>query len=214
VASQILRARVGAARLPAAVGKKQAQRERTREELRRCALARFAREGFERANVADIVADAGVTERTFYRHFPSKESVLFEDFASRLGWFRAALAVRPRAEPILESVRVAIESYPDDREVVRQVAKARRGLLSRRVIEDQLRRVQASFAHEIALHAAARLRPSKRRALVAAVIGEAVAGALVSALRVWGEQDARDTDALRRHTHDALAVLRDLASLV
>ena len=137
------------------VGKKQAQRERTRSELRRCALARFAREGFDRANVADIVADAGVTERTFYRHFPSKESVLFEDFASRLGWFRAALGVRPHDEPLLESVRVAIEAYPDDREVVRQVAQARRGLLSRRVIEDQLRRVQADFAREIERHAAA-----------------------------------------------------------
>ena len=93
----------------ATLGKKQARREHTRAELRRCALARFAREGFDRANVSDIVADAGVTERTFYRHFPTKESVLFEDFASRLGWFRAALAVRPQAEPILDSVRAARE---------------------------------------------------------------------------------------------------------
>jgi AcrR family transcriptional regulator len=198
----------------AALGKKQAQRERTRDELRRCALARFAREGFDRANVADIVADAGVTERTFFRHFPSKESVLFEDFASRLGWFRAALGVRPQAEPLLDAVRVAVESYPDDREVVRQVAQARASLLSRRVIEDQLRRVQSDFARAIEERAAARLPRSKQRALAAAVIGEAVAGALVSALRVWGEEDARDIDELRKRTADALAVLRDLPSLV
>ena len=90
-----------------ALGKKELQRERTRQELRRCALARFARHGFDKTSVADIVADAGVTERTFYRHFPTKESVLFEDLASRVGWFRAALAVRPPDEPLLESVRVA-----------------------------------------------------------------------------------------------------------
>jgi AcrR family transcriptional regulator len=203
-----------AARPIGRTGRKQAQREHTREELRRCALARFARDGFDKANVADIAADVGVTQRTFFRHFPSKESVLFEDFASRLGWFRAALEVRPRTESLLDSVRVAVESFPDDREVVRQVAQARSSLLSRRVIEDQLRRIQADFAREIERVAEARLVRSKRRKLAAAVIGEAVAGALVSALRVWGEQNAQDTDELRARTEEALAVLRELPDLV
>jgi AcrR family transcriptional regulator len=197
-----------------ALGKKQARSERTRAELRRCALARFRREGFARANVADIAADAGVAERTFYRHFPSKEAVLFEDFVSRLGWFRAALEVRPRGERLLESVRIAVRSYPDDSEVVRQVALARRGLLPSRVIEEQMRRVQADFAREIERHAASRLPRSKRRALAAAVIGEAVAGALVASLRVWGEQGARETDELTRRTQEALELLRELAELV
>jgi AcrR family transcriptional regulator len=203
-----------ATRPMARTGRKQAQREHTREELRRCALARFAREGFDAVNVADIVAEVGVTERTFYRHFPSKESVLFEDFTSRLGWFRAALGVRPRSESLLDSVRVAVESFPDDREVVRQVARARSSLLSSRVIEDQLRRVQADFAREIGREAEVRLPRSRRRKLVAAVIGEAIAGALVSALRVWGEQNAQDTDELRKRTHEALAALRELPDLV
>lgn len=193
---------------------KRTKRDRTREELRRCALARFARDGFDNANVADIAAAAGVTERTFYRHFPTKESVLFEDFASRLGWFRAALAVRPRSEPLLDSVRVAIQSYPDDREVVRQVAQARGSMLSSRVIELQLRAIQADFAHEIARVAAERMPRSRGRDLAARVVGEAVAGALVSSLRVWGEQDAQDTDALQRIVEDGLAVLRRMPALV
>jgi AcrR family transcriptional regulator len=196
------------------LGKKALQREHTRQALRRCALARFARHGFDRVSVAEIVADAGVTERTFYRHFPTKEAVLFEDFASRVGWFRAALAVRPRDEPLLDSVRIAAEAYPDDREVVRQVAQARRSLLSGRVVEEQLRRVQAEFAQAIDAHASERLPRSARSRLTAAVLGEAVAGALVSALRVWGEQDGRDTDALRRRTAEALDTLRALPSLV
>jgi AcrR family transcriptional regulator len=197
-----------------ALGKKELQRERTRQELRRCALARFARHGFDKTSVADIVADAGVTERTFYRHFPTKEAVLFEDFASRVGWFRAALAVRPPDEPLLDSVRIAAEAYPDDREVVRQVAQSRASLLSGRVIEEQLRRVQAEFAHAIAQHAGERLSKSRRSPLVAAVLGEAVAGALVSALRVWGEEDGRDTEELRKRTAEALDALRELPELV
>jgi AcrR family transcriptional regulator len=198
---------------PAAAGK-QAQRERTRSELRRCALARFAADGFDATRIADVCADAGVTERTFFRHFPTKESVLFDDFASRLGWFRAALARRPRREPLLDSVRAAIESYPDEDEVVRQVALARTGLLSGRVIESQLRRIQGGFAEAIAGHVASRLPHSRRRALEAAVVGEAVAGALVSAVRLWGEGGARSTADLRRRTAEALEVLRGLTARV
>jgi len=193
-----------------ALESQQSKRERTRDDLRRCALARFADQGFEQASVADIAADAGVTERTFYRHFASKEAVLFEDFASRLGWFRAALEVRHEEEPILDSVRVAVESFPDDREVVRQVGRLRASLLSNEVIENQLRRIQGDFAQEIERHALRRLPESADRGLVARVLGSAISGALLAALRTWGEQDGEDTDELRQTTARALEVLRDL----
>ena len=45
-------------------------------------------------------------------------------------------------------------------------------------------------------------------------IGEAVAGALVSALRLWGESGAPGAEDLRRRTREALAVLEDLPSLL
>lgn len=184
------------------------KRERTRQELRRAALARFAERGFDKTSVAEIAADAGVTERTFYRHFPTKESVLFEDFARRLDWFRSALEVRPPSESILDSVRIAVESFPDDSEVVRQVALLRASLLSNAVIEDQMRRVQADFAREIERHARGRLPEGPDRALTAAVVGNSVSGALLAALRVWGEQGGRDGEALREATARALDVLR------
>jgi AcrR family transcriptional regulator len=190
--------------------RRQQRREQTRQELRRCALARFARLGFEKSSVADIAGDAGVTERTFYRHFPSKEAVLFEDFASRLGWFRAALEVRPASEPILDSVRVAVESFPDDREVVRQVAQLRVSLLRSSIIEEQMRHIQGDFAREIERHAERRLPPGPERALAAAVLGNAISGALLAALRVWGERGGNDTDELRDTTARALALLREL----
>jgi AcrR family transcriptional regulator len=184
------------------------KRDLTRERLRRCALARFREVGFEKAGVAEIAADAGVTERTFYRYFPTKESVLFQDFASRLDWFAAALDVRPRTESILDSVRVAVESFPDDREVVRQIARLRASLLSGGAIEDHLRRVQAAFAAEIERHLLRRLAKTRDRALAAAVLGNAVAAALVAALRVWGQTSGEDTDELRQITARALDLLR------
>ena len=186
------------------------RRERTRQSLRSCALARFAEHGFQKASVAEIAADAGVTERTFYRHFPTKESVLFEDFASRLGWFRAALELRRDDEPLFDSVRIAVESFPDDREVVRQVAQLRASLLNQSAIESQMLRIQRDFAREIELHVLRRLPDGPDRALVAAVAGNATSGALLAALRIWGADGGNDTDALRDYTSRALGLLQDL----
>lgn len=53
--------------------------ERTRARLTGAALELFERQGFERTTVAQIAAAAGVTEMTFFRHFPAKHQVLFED---------------------------------------------------------------------------------------------------------------------------------------
>ena len=186
------------------------RRERTRQKLRACALERFAAKGFEKASVAEIAADAGVTERTFYRHFPNKESVLFEDFASRLGWFRAALELRRDDEPLLDSVRIAVESFPDDREVVRQIAQLRVSLLDSSAIENQMLRIQRDFAREIELHVLRRLPVGPDRALAAAVAGNATSGALLAALRIWGEQGGNDTDELRDYTSRALGLLQDI----
>lgn len=180
-----------------------------RDALRRAALAHFARDGFHQANVSAIAAEAGVSERTFFRHFPSKEAVLFEDFASRLDWFRAALEVRPENEPLLDSVRFAVESYPDDREVVRMVAQLRASMLPDTAIAEYLRRIQGNFAVEIERRALLQLGDGEDARLTAAVLGNAIAGALLAALRVYGERAASDTDAMREITAAALELLRD-----
>ena len=71
------------------------RRQATRDSLREVALAKFANEGFDNVTVAEVAEAVGVTERTFYRHFPTKESILFQDYESRLDWLSTALALRP-----------------------------------------------------------------------------------------------------------------------
>ena len=53
--------------------------DRTRAALREVALRHFVADGFEAASVPAIAAEVGVTERTFYRHFATKDEVLFGD---------------------------------------------------------------------------------------------------------------------------------------
>ena len=45
--------------------------------LARAALELYVDQGYEQTTVADIAARAGVTERTFFRHFADKREVLF-----------------------------------------------------------------------------------------------------------------------------------------
>ena len=49
----------------------------SRERLQKAALELFAEPGYEHTTVAAIAARAGVTKRTFFRHFADKRGVLF-----------------------------------------------------------------------------------------------------------------------------------------
>jgi TetR/AcrR family transcriptional regulator, repressor for uid operon len=57
---------------------REAQRLQTRQRILGAAIAEFKRSGMVGADVAAIVAAAGVAHGTFFFHFPSKEHVLLE----------------------------------------------------------------------------------------------------------------------------------------
>src|SRR5450432_908146 len=48
-----------------------------RGRLQEAALALYGERGFEQTTVAEIARRAGLTERTFFRHFTDKREVLF-----------------------------------------------------------------------------------------------------------------------------------------
>ncbi len=52
--------------------------EEARLRLRDAALELFQERGYDAVTTAEIAARAGVTERTFFRHFPDKREALFD----------------------------------------------------------------------------------------------------------------------------------------
>ncbi len=88
-----------------AVGKRQAHKEATHQALKEAADRLFAERGFAATTVRDIAAEAGVTERTFFRYFAVKEELIVEDVAA---WI-PVLAQRIRDRPAGESPLIAIE---------------------------------------------------------------------------------------------------------
>ena len=78
-----------------------------RDRLAAAALDLFLEQGFDQTAVADIAARAGVTERTFFRHFVDKREVLF-DAGNRLqNEVVAAVAAAPPGLTPLEVVESA-----------------------------------------------------------------------------------------------------------
>ncbi len=73
-----------------------------RRRLQQAALELYRERGFDRTTTAEIAARAGVTERTFFRHFPDKREVLFDGEAVLRAELTESVAAAPDGLPPLE----------------------------------------------------------------------------------------------------------------
>jgi AcrR family transcriptional regulator len=192
--------------MTATVNLHEQRRRSTREALRRAALASFASKGFANVTVTELAREAGVTERTFFRHFPTKEAVLFQDYETQVEWLAEALAQRPASESLFDAVLASVASFPHDLEVVRQAATARTELISADRIANHLLVVQSSFAGVITDFIKHRNSEATDIDLVAEVAGAALAAALVAAVENWGRNGC--TGDLGEITAAALNLVR------
>ncbi len=72
-----------------------------RRRLRDAALELFRERGYDAVTTAEIAARAGVTERTFFRHFPDKREALFDgEEAFRDALTEAVAAAPPDFDPM------------------------------------------------------------------------------------------------------------------
>ncbi|MCY1715565.1 TetR family transcriptional regulator [Microbacterium sp. SL62] len=86
----------------------------TRERLREAAMQLFAERGFDATTVPDIVERAGVTRRTFFRHFGDKREVFFgDDEIPRLA--AEMLAAAPADSSPFEIAWAGFQSLATDR---------------------------------------------------------------------------------------------------
>jgi AcrR family transcriptional regulator len=96
------------------------KRHRTRQALEDAALRLFAERGFAATTVAQIAAEADVSERTFFHHFASKEDVVLGDFEARLVRLTELLATRPPDEPPTTAIRRALLEVAEDYQAERE----------------------------------------------------------------------------------------------
>ena len=68
-------------------------------------LRLFAMNGYDQTSISDIVAPVGMSVRSFFRYFGSKEELLFSDNYAGGRAATIELEHRPRTEPVLQAMR-------------------------------------------------------------------------------------------------------------
>jgi len=88
-----------------ATGLRQRKKQQTREALTRAALELFAERGYDETTLAEVADAAGVSTRTIFAYFPSKEDILFAPLQATLDAVTRALAERPSGTDTLTALR-------------------------------------------------------------------------------------------------------------
>lgn len=173
-----------------AEGLRERKRQATRQRIAETALRLFLVNGYEQTTLDTIAAEAGISRRTFFSYFKSKEEILFVWQAS--GWdavWADLLTVSPDAKP-LDAVRDTfvkhLAHYADDE--MRRIDQLMRSSEALRA------RKQAAYEeHEQALFATlceVWRRPEQRPAL--RMIAMACVGVVRLSLEGWSQQKTTD----------------------
>ena len=76
------------------MGLRESNRQRTRGGIAAAAMGLFATRGFDAVTVAEVAHAAGVSEKTVFNHFPTKEDLFFDEVPARLQALVAAVRDR------------------------------------------------------------------------------------------------------------------------
>jgi AcrR family transcriptional regulator len=112
--------------------RRQRRTARTRAGIEAAALRLFRDQGFDATTVEQIAEAADVATRTFFRHFPSKEAVLFGDPCRETERMREVLAQRPADEHPMRSLAAAMLDAAERMEPDREQHLVRSELLETR----------------------------------------------------------------------------------
>jgi AcrR family transcriptional regulator len=96
----------------------------SRGRLEQAAFALYGERGFEDTTVAEIAERAGLTERTFFRHFADKRDVLFGGAAALQELFVTTVKDAPPTASPMDAARLALDEvgslFEDRRDHARQ----------------------------------------------------------------------------------------------
>jgi AcrR family transcriptional regulator len=187
------------------------KREVVREALRVAAEELIARRGYDKVTVEDIARAAGVSRRTYFRYFETKEDVVVaggDRFADELV---AALAARPAREAPLRAIRNALVPVLEEAlakpALVRGVIGMMRGNTAlRRAMLERRNRMEERLAVVLARRMGLDPLRHDSAPVLLAYLTRAVSD---TAFNVWYDQRREDVAGL---VDELVATLRSVAA--
>ena len=168
----------------------------------------YTERGFEQTTVAEIAERAGLTKRTFFRHFADKRDVLFADFDAMSELVAKAVAETPEQLAPIAAVAAGIQAAATVIQDYAERARYRRAVVAAN--PELLERELAKLA-EIAAAMAETLRGRGVPDQAASLCAEAGITAFKIAFECWADhpdqQDGRDLPRLVRRSLDELRAL-------
>lgn len=189
------------------------RRRQTEREIRLAALRLAHEHGFEDVTTQMISTEAGVSPRTFFNYFPSKEAAILPPRPELPPDVLAGFAVAGPADPrvVLKDLTALLledfaANHPQGREIHAALALAERypKLLA------QLLEQFEEFRRSLATAVAQRLEPERGDETADLIAGLAIAVVRVG-LERWAQAEPRDGSPLA-HVERAVGLLHDLLS--
>jgi AcrR family transcriptional regulator len=176
-----------------------------RRRLEEAALDLFCERGFDATTVAEIAARAGLTERTFFRHFADKREVLFGGAAAFQQVFLEALAAASLDAAPIEAVSAAVIAGAGVLEKRRTLARRRQRVIVENADLQERERIKlGSLATSMAEALKAR-GVKDSAAMLAAEMGVAV---FRIAFERWiGDRSKTELAAIVRESFDDLTLV-------
>jgi AcrR family transcriptional regulator len=164
---------------------------RTRQALVDAALTLFAEAGYESTTTDQIAEAAGVSPRTFFRYFPTKEAVLFFGEYEFIRSFAAVYQSQPTGLPELEAVCASfVLLAPGIARLRERIKLYQRAVASSAVLRGREQANHESHASTIALAIAGR-RELGRPDAASDVLAEVSVVVLQRAIDKWVAGPAR-----------------------
>jgi AcrR family transcriptional regulator len=171
--------------------------------LAQAAFELFVERGFDQTTTAEIAERAGLTERTFFRHFTDKREVLFEGSAALQEMIVSRVAAAPDDATPMEAAITGFRAGAGVLEEFRERSAPRQALI---LAHPELQEREAVKMATIAAAVALTLRERGVTEPAASLTAETAVGIFRVAFNRWVETGQVQT--LAQVIDDALAELR------
>jgi len=176
------------------VGRRSQKKQQTQNDIIAAALELFDEWGYDETSIEEIAEAAGVSRRTFFRYFPSKDAVVFPHSEARLAIFQSMLASHRKKDDPLDTLQNAFVTIGEDYMANRKlIGKQSRVIRATPSLADHDQNLDLAWEETVAQF----LQKHHRRCdkSNAGLVAGALVGALRAAIRQW-QANHRRTDLL------------------